>query len=244
MTGLHGILLQEFMVFKRKWVATSLGMLISPMLYLIAFGWGLGSDIELSGMSYLDYVIPGIIAMSTMMISFSNTANTVQISRLYYETFEGYMISPIKMSVYATGKIMAGACYGLYSATIITIVIGIFNGFAMVNPFFVILAILNSLVFSSLGFLLGLLVKSHAGMSKFTNFIITPMSFLCGTFFPLDKMPDAIKYLIYVLPLTQTNLGMRNIDQTMTSQLIHIAVLLVYLIVLYVIGIRVCKNIE
>ncbi|AWW28045.1 ABC transporter permease [Acetobacterium carbinolicum] len=244
MSGLYGILWQEFAVFKRKFVATSISFLISPILYLVAFGWGLGSGVEIGGVSYMAYIIPGIIGMSTMMTSFNNTANTINISRIFYKTFEDYMISPINMTVYALGKIIAGAFYGIYSATLIIIMVSIFTNDLVITPYFILIALLNCFVFSALGFLIGLLVNSHSDMAKFTSFVITPMSFLCGTFFSIDKMPEVLKWIIYLLPLTHTNIALRTTGESSQQMALHAGILVAYLVVLFVLGARHCKTVE
>lgn len=244
MMGLQGILWQEFCVFRRKIVGTTLGFLVSPILYLVAFGWGMGSNVEVAGVSYMAYIIPGIIGMNTMMTSFSNTANTINISRIFYKTFEDYMISPINMTVYALGKIIAGACYGIYSATLIMVMVLIFTSDLVITPYFILVALLNCFVFAALGFLMGLLVNSHSDMAKFTSFVITPMSFLCGTFFPIDKMPEVLKWLIYLLPLTHTTLALRSTGESIAQMMLHVGVLLAYLVVLFIVGARRCKRAE
>ena len=71
--------------------------------------------------------------------------------------------------------------------------------------------IMNSFVFSSLAVACAMLVKSHADQSLLTNFIITPMAFLGGTFFPLEKMPEWIQHILYFLPLTHASNAMRSV---------------------------------
>ncbi|KNZ41134.1 ABC transporter permease [Acetobacterium bakii] len=244
MIGLYGLLWQEFVVFKRKFFTVTIGALISPILYLIAFGWGLGNSLEIDGMSYMAFIIPGIIAMNTMMVSFNSTANSINISRLYYKTFEEYMVSPINMTVYTLGKIIAGALYGAYSAALIIIVVSLFTSDLVLTPYFIMIAVLNCFVFSAAGFFVGLMINSHSDMAKFSSFVITPMSFLCGTFFPIAKMPELLRGFIYLLPLTHTNLALRSAGETAVQMMLHAGVLLAYFIVLFVLEARVCKNVE
>lgn len=244
MNGLYGILWQEFVVFKRKFFGTTISFLISPILYLIAFGWGLGGGVEINGETYMAYIIPGIIGMNTMMTSFSNTSSSINISRIFYKTFEDYMISPINMTIYALGKTIAGAFYGAYSATLIIVMVSIFTNDLVITPYFILIALLNCFVFSSLGFLMGLLVNSHSDMAKFTSFVITPMSFLCGTFFPIDKMPELLRWIIYLLPLTHTNIALRTSGESPVSMALHVGVLVGYLITFFVLGAMHCKKVE
>jgi len=100
------------------------------------------------------------------------------------------------------------------------------------------------LVFSALGFLIGMVIKTHADIAKFQNFIITPMAFLCGTFFPIDKMPDIVKQIIFVLPLTQTTVALRGAGNLFVNAWLHPLILGFFLIVLFVFGVRRCMKAE
>lgn len=244
MEALQGILWQEYVIFKRKFWSTTIGAMVSPILYLVAFGWGLGSDMQVQGRSYMSFVIPGIIAMNTMSVSFSNIANSINISRMYHKTFEEFMVAPVNMTVYALGKIIAGAFYGAYSAFLLISIVSIFGSGLAITPYFIMIALLNCFVFSAGGFLAGLMINSHADMAKFSNFVITPMSFLCGTFFPVDKMPAGIKHFINILPLTHTSIALRSVGEDMQNMLLHAVVLLSYFVVLFIAGAKYCKNVE
>ncbi|MCR4435122.1 MAG: ABC transporter permease [Clostridiales bacterium] len=238
------ILWQEYVIFKRKFWSTTTGSMVGPVLYLIAFGWGLGSEIKVGGTGYVSFVIPGIIGLSTMTASFSNIANSINISRIYEKTFEEFMIAPLNMMVYAAGKITAGALRGMYSGLLILLLSLAFRAGVRIDAYFIAIIVLNCFVFSALGFAVGLLIDSHADMGKFTNFIITPMSFLCGTFFPLDKMPFGLKQLIWVLPLTHTSLGLRSRGEDPLSMASHLGILMLYFIVFLFLGARLCKKAE
>ncbi len=238
------ILWQEYIIFKRKFWSITTGSMIAPVLYLIAFGWGLGNRFTEGGISYISFIIPGIIAMSSMTTSFSTIANSVNISRIYDKTFEEFMIAPVNMFVFTIGKITAGAMRGMYSATLIILLSLVFNTGMSINLYFILILVLNCFVFSALGFTAGIVIDSHADMGKFTNFIITPMSFLCGTFFSLDRMPVGIKEFIWILPLTHTSLGLRSSGESALNMLIHPLILMLYFAVLLTVGMIVCKKAE
>lgn len=241
---ISAILWHEYVLFKNKFWSITSSLMISPILYLIAFGWGLGDGMTISGTSYMNFVIPGIIAMSTMTISFGTVANSINISRMYDKTFEEFMVAPINMSTYAMGKIIASALRGMYSAMLIIILSLIFKANIDISIYFVFITILNCLVFAALGFIVGMLIDSHADMSKFSSFIITPMSFLCGTFFPIEKMPAIIKELILFLPLTQTSIALRGNSEFFVSMWFHSIILIIYFIILLMVGIKLCGKVE
>lgn len=244
MSTFTSILWQEYVLFKRKFWTITLASMVSPILYLIAFGWGLGGGLTVEGQSYINFVIPGIIALTTMTVSFSNTSSSINISRIFYKTFEAFMIAPITVASYSLGKIVAGALMGMYSALLIIVLSLIFKTGISISPYFILIVTLNCLVFSAIGFTSGIFIKSHKDMSKFSSFIITPMSFLCGTFFSLDKMPGAIKSIIWMLPLTHTSLGLRSKGDDLMSMILHPVILIIYFILIFAIGIKGCKSAE
>lgn len=244
MSTFTSILWQEYILFKRKFWTITLASMVSPILYLIAFGWGLGGGVTVEGKAYINFVIPGIIALTTMTSSYNNTANSVNISRIFYKTFETFMIAPISIAYYALGKIVAGALMGMYSALLIIVLSIIFKAGITINLYFILIIILNCLVFAAIGFTVGVFINSHSDMSKFSSFVITPMSFLCGTFFSLDKMPLTIKNIIWLLPLTHTSLGLRSSNDNLRNMIIHPIILILYFIFIFLIGIRKCKRAE
>lgn len=242
--GVLTVLWYELQLFKKKFVSITSGSMISPLLYLVAFGWGLGSGVDVNGMSYMNFVIPGIIGMTTMTVSFSTVGNSLNISRMYNKTFEEFMTSPIKIWEYALGKIIAGAFRGMYSAALMIIFSLLFNPQLNISIYFIFLALTNCLVFAALGFMVGMLIDSHTDMNKFTSFIITPMSFLSGTFFPIDKMPSVLRNIIYYLPLAQSTSALRSSvnfgDKSLTTPLILFGYFLVFLFL----SIKLCKKAE
>lgn len=244
MATFSSILWQEYILFKRKFWTVTLASMVSPILYLIAFGWGLGGGLTVEGKAYINFVIPGIIALTTMSSSYNNTANSVNISRIFYKTFEAFMMAPITVSSYALGKIVAGALMGIYSAVLIIALSLVAGTGIIISPYFIFMVILNCLVFAAIGFTVGMFINSHSDMAKFSSFIITPMSFLCGTFFSLDKMPAVIKGIIWMLPLTHTSLGLRSSGEDLMNMIIHPIILIIYFIVVYFIGIKGCKKAE
>ena len=80
------------------------------------------------------------------------------------------------------------------------------------NGWLLAAVVLNAWIFSALGFLAAMVIRSHYDMNNFTNVVITPMSFLCGTFFSLEGIPQALKRLVNVMPLTHTTRLIRGLS--------------------------------
>jgi ABC-type multidrug transport system permease subunit len=100
---------------------------------------------------------------------------------------------------------------------------------------------LNVILFSSMGVVVGMFIKDPEDNAIYTNFFIMPMAFFSGTFFPIDNLPTVVKNIIMLLPLSYTNILMRSSElDSMAS--FSIIVLLVFSIALFLYGARLIKN--
>ncbi|MEB3830165.1 ABC transporter permease [Phormidium sp. CCY1219] len=186
--------------------------LVSPLIYILAFGLGLGSTISPAmGNSYLEFMLPGMVALSSMTISFAGTVFSICGERLFTKNFEEMLLLPIHPLALYLGKMMAGILRGLMTSGSVLLVAIVFTGkiWSFLNPLFLLVLLFNCAVFSGLGVLVGLNVKSLESVGIYNNFIIVPMSFLGATFFEPAQLPAALKSLVYLLPLTYTSIGLR-----------------------------------
>ena len=190
--------------------------LVSPLIYVLAFGLGLGSSIDQVskpsvGDSYLEFILPGMIALSSMTISFGGTTFSICGERLFSKTFDELLLLPVHPLALHIGKVLAGIVRGLMTACSVIIVAILFTGkiFSFLNPLFIIVLILNCAVFAGIGVIVGLRVKSLESVGLYNNFLIVPMSFLGGTFFDPNTLPAILKVVVYCLPLTYTTSALR-----------------------------------
>jgi ABC-2 type transport system permease protein len=241
--GWYPIFLREMLLFRRKLLKLGylFSAMISPVIYLIAFGFGLGKSVQISGTGYLGFLIPGLVAMSSMNNSYTWVSSALNLNRLYFKTFQVFIQSPISPSSIMIGEVLAGMVKGLFASSLIIIV-----GFASsrdfsINMLFVAALILNCFLFASLGVITGMRTKSHEDTATYSNFFIMPMAFFSGTFFPVNKMPILIKTVIYMMPLTHTNILIRK-PQIDSEGLISLGVLVLYAAVFFVYGSWLIKN--
>ncbi|MEM9220265.1 MAG: ABC transporter permease [Cyanobacteria bacterium P01_F01_bin.150] len=191
--------------------------LVSPLIYILAFGLGLGSALDRSdipfsaGESYLQFILPGMIALSSMTISFGGTTFSICGDRLYSKTFEEILLMPVHPLSLFLGKMMAGVVRGLMtSASVMLIAIIATQQLTFLSPLFILILILNCAIFAGLGVIAGLNVKSLESVGLINNFIIVPMSFLGGTFFDPGSLPIILKVVVYCLPLTYVTSALRS----------------------------------
>jgi len=191
--------------------------LISPLIYILAFGLGLGSSIKPGAgigseySNYLEFILPGMVALSSMAISFGGTTFSICGDRLFSKTFEETLLLPIHPLSLYLGKMLAGVVRGLMTSGSVILVAVLFTGklWSFLNPLFLLLLVLNCAVFAGIGVLVGLSVKSLESVGIYNNFLIVPMSFLGATFFDPATLPPVLKAIVYLLPLTYTSVGLR-----------------------------------
>jgi len=210
LNGFTAVYLREVLILKRRIKRQLLSMSVSPLLYLIAFGYAMGDTVSFDGHTYIEFLIPGLIAMSSMTQAFAISTD-INVSRFYWHIFEEFQAAPIRDAAYVAGEVLAGMTRAFISVAVI-LVIGLFFNVSLAygNLLFWLAIGLNSFVFASLAVGLAMLVKSHADQSLLTSFIITPMAFLGGTFFPVDRLPVWAQEIVYLLPLTHASKVIRQ----------------------------------
>jgi ABC-type multidrug transport system permease subunit len=204
MQQIFGLIYREALVFRRKFWRHFFQFSISPLLYLVAFGWAGSSRMEVNGVPYITFILPGLVSMSAMVNSFS-ISTEINIARFYWHTFDEIRSAPVSDFSYVIGEVISGILRGMLAAALV-IVLGMIFGVHPVSKGWLIAGIaLNALIFSSIAVSTAMLAKSHADQGMLGTFVITPMAFLCGTFFPVDRYPYWVGALVNMLPLTQAN---------------------------------------
>jgi ABC-2 type transport system permease protein len=243
LTGWYPVFLREMLLFKRKLLKVSylVSAMMVPLIYLIVFGFGLGRNVHLSSGDYLAFLIPGLVAMSSMTNSYSWIAGALNLNRVYFKTFQVLVQAPITAGGIMLGEVLAGMVKGLFAASLL-IGMGLFlHGSFTLTPFLLLATLLNCFMFACLGVIIGMVAKSHEETSTYNNFLILPMSFFSGTFFPLDRVPAVLKWFIYLFPLSHTNILIRKTSFD-TPALVSLLAMGVYTLVFLVVGTRLISN--
>ncbi len=232
---------RDWVVLKHRMIKFILSRMVAPILYLVAFGWGLGKSINAGGGSYLDFLVPGILALNSMNIAF-NSLSPLHGERVYHKSIEEYFTAPINPLSFAIGKILAAILRGMISSAIIIVLARIFGADFSITPLFLLVLALNSAIFAEIGFYAAMTIDSYEDMGRFNTYILMPMSFLCGTFFSPDKLPLVFYYFIHVLPLTHTSLLLREISRGAVPSMVSFGVLLLYMAGCFLLCARVTKK--
>jgi ABC-type multidrug transport system permease subunit len=206
----------EWLDLRVRIVQVAAAGLVSPLIYIVGFGLGLGSALDATmkpaaGDNYLQFILPGMIALSSMTISFGGTTFSICGDRLFTKTFEETLLVPVHPLALYLGRMLAGIVRGMMTSCSVILVALIFTQKfgSFLNPLFLLLLVLNCAVFAGLGVIVGLNVKSLEAVGLYNNFVIVPMSFLGATFFDPATLPAVLKGIVYLLPLTYTSIGLR-----------------------------------
>lgn len=228
---------RDWIVLKRRLTKFILSRMVAPILYLVAFGWGLGRSINVSSGTYLDFLVPGVLALNSMNISF-NSITPVHAERIYHKSLEEYLIAPIHPDAFVIGKVLAAVLRGLISSAIIVVLAYLFGANLHLTPLFLLVLILNCAIFAEIGFIAAMKIRTYEEMSQVNTYILLPMSFLCGTFFSTHALPDMARYFIELLPLTHTSYLLRGLGTGTAVSLTSLLVLLAYVVLCFLLGSR------
>ncbi len=185
------ILMKEIRRFMRIWQQTLLPPAITMTLYFIIFGSLIGSRIgEMSGISYMSFIMPGLIMMSVINNAYSNVSSSF-FSNKFQRSVEELLVAPLPNSVILGGFVFGGVARGLMTGIIVTGVALFFTDVTVFN-FWVLTSVvfLSSVLFSLAGFINALYANKFDDISIVPTFLLTPLSYLGGVFFSTDLLPS------------------------------------------------------
>lgn len=227
--GILAVLWEKWREFLRDFYKITLAATVSPLMYLLVFGLGIQTTSH--GEPYLNFLVPGIVAMSTMTGSFSAVAQNMSVQRLYEKALDQVMVSPTPLWQFILGQVIGGALRGMYAAGVILLITLPISSSLIFNGWSFLIMFLNGTVFATIALVLSFLAKSYSDAPRYTAYIIVPMSFLCNTFFSTDQMPMGFRQVIGVLPLSQASDMIRRISAGGQPGILGFVVLLIYLVI-------------
>lgn len=183
------------------------------------------------GQSYLNFLIPGVVSLTTMNGSFSAIAQNLNVQRLYEKAFDQVIISPTPLWQFIAGQIIGGSLRGLYAGMLIILLVLPLRTDLCFNIWSILLMFLNGAVFSTIGVVVSFYAKKHTDVPRFSNYVIMPMSFLCNTFFSSQNLPNGLRQFLGYLPLSQTSVAIRSIANHESFSYITIIILFLYIVI-------------
>lgn len=180
------------------------GALGQPLLFLFALGYGFGPVFKRAGQGdYLQFLVPGIIAMSILFTSMFNGIEIVWDRQFGF--LKETLVAPTSRFYIMIGRTLGGATIALLQGLIV-LAISAVAGFTVYNAIGVVIAIgfmlLIALLFTALGTAIASVLEDMQGFQLIMNFMIQPIFFLSGALFPLAGLPQALKYITSINPLS------------------------------------------
>lgn len=184
------IVRKEFLRLFRVWAQTLLPPAVTTILYFLVFGKFIGAQVApIGGLSYMEFIVPGIIMMSVITQSFMHSAFGYYIAK-FQRSIEEIQVSPTPYWVMILGYVTGGVLRGMVTGVILLALSLFFMPLAIHNVFHVIaFALLTSIVFSLAGLVNAIFAKDFDSISMFPTFVLTPLTYLAGTFYSLSMLP-------------------------------------------------------
>lgn len=200
--ALSTIVRKEVYRFLRIWPQTLLPPAITTALYFLIFGKLIGNRIGLIGsVSYMEYIVPGIILMSVISHSYSNVVSSF-FSTKFQRNIEELLVAPVPNWVILTGYVSGGICRGLIVGVVVALISMLFSDIVVIDiALALVVAVLTATLFSLAGFINAILAESFDDISIIPNFVLTPLSYLGGVFYSVDMLSDFWQTLIKGNPI-------------------------------------------
>lgn len=202
---------KEIHRFCRVYTQTLITPVIIASLYLFVFGATLGNRISVvDGFSYAQFVIPGLILMGVINNSFSNSSSSLFMSR-HLGHIVDLLVMPLSPTQIVIAYTLAAMLRGLIVGSVVCFISTFFATLPWYSPLATLaMAVLASFLFAQLGLIAGLFSDSFDGLAMYINFIILPLIFLGGVFYPISILPTFWRQVSHFNPLFYILDGFRH----------------------------------
>ena len=181
---------KELVRIFRIWSETLLPPVVTTTLYYVIFGAFIGSQVaDISGYSYMQYIVPGLVMMTVITSAYMNTVSTFYFAK-WTKVLDEIIVSPMPNWVVISGFIAGGVLRALMVAILVFIVSLFFTHLAVFNLMIIAAAVfLTAVLFSLAGIVNGMFAKSFDAISIVPTFVLTPLTYLGGVFYSIDMLP-------------------------------------------------------
>ena len=199
--GLYSLYVKEVSRFLIVWAQTLLSPLVSSLLLLSVLTLALGNDRgDVLGYSFISFLAPGLIVMSIVQQSFSHSVSSLMIGKIQGNIIDT-LLAPLSAIEVTLAIIFAAVTRGLVILIISIVVFSLIVEIHIYSIFYIFIgAFLGTFILGALGFITGLWAEKFDHTATITNFIITPLSFLSGVFYSIERLPDFFQSISKINP--------------------------------------------
>ncbi|SHI58347.1 ABC transporter permease [Wenxinia saemankumensis] len=221
---------REVKRFLNVWSQTILGPLVTAGLFLLIFSIAIGPGRpDVMGVPFMVFLVPGLMTMTVIQNAFANTSSSMAGAKVQGNIVDTLM-PPLSPAEILTGYLAGGIARGLIVAVAIALGAWLALGVGFEKPLWALtFAVLGSIMMGALGLMAGIYAQKFDQLAAITNFIVTPLAFLSGTFYSLEAMPPLLRTLSHANPVFYVIDGVRYgmIGVSDSSPLLGLGVLLV-----------------
>jgi lipooligosaccharide transport system permease protein len=241
---------RDAQVYLRTWKVNFIPPLFEPLLYLVAFGAGLGfliGTVPYGGrnLPYIYYLAPGLLGITAMFNAFFENAYGSYVRMYYQKTFDSIISTPLSVEDVIVGELLWGATKSLIAVTIMGLVITVFGLLRYPSALLIFpLSFLVGLAFGGCAMCCTALVRQIDTFNVPFFVFVTPMYLFSGTFFPLDNLPGWARNLAYIFPLTHIVIVVRGaaLGRLEPSMLLNLAALALFALLVCTLSIVLMKR--
>lgn len=238
--GLKTLYLREVRRFVKVYTQTLVAPVVTSLLFLAVFTLALGGDGRLvAGLPFAEFLAPGLVMVAVVQNAFANSSSSVMISKIQGNIVDSLM-PPLSPQELVFGFTIGSATRGLMVALLVTLAMMAFVDMSVHSIFFLLFhATMASLMLSLVGLMGALWSEKFDHIAAVTNFVVTPLSFLSGTFYSITRLPETVQVAAHLNPFFYMIDGFRygftgHADGNLTAGLIMMAATNVVLWVLAV----------
>ncbi len=203
-------------VLRSGWLIQLLPPIVEPVLYVLAFGLGLGGMIgmvtyEGNTVSYLTFMAPGVIAITIMWWAYLETTYGSFIRMEYQKTFQSMVATPLLIEDVIAGEWLWGATKAVVATTLMTLMLTLMRLVHWPTAFWIFpVMVAGGLLFSAMGLITTALCRRIDMFNLPIFLLLMPMFVFSGTFFPIEILPSWAVKVAYLLPLTHVSILLRG----------------------------------
>jgi len=199
--GTQTLVEREIKRFLNVWSQTILAPLINSglllMVFTIAIGPGRG---DVMGVPFMVFLAPGILTMTVIQNAFANTSSSLTSAKVGGNIVDTLM-PPLSAAELVAGYILGAVARGAIVATVMALGSWIFLGVGVQNLFWVMTFVfLGSVMMGGLGLIAGIYAQKFDQLSAISNFLVTPLAFLSGTFYSIEALPQLMQNMSHANP--------------------------------------------
>lgn len=202
--GIGAVWLRQYLVWRKLLWSSLATNVLNPLLFLLAFGFGLGAVIATQGgIGYLAFVVPGMMCYTTLFVASFETTVSAYARFALQRTWDATLATPVSLTELLLGEATWAASKAMLSALCVLLVGGIWGGIGSWPGALLALPVLllAGLGFAAQGLLATSLARGFEFFSYFFTFWTTPMFVFSGVFFELERFPPVIRAIAWLLPM-------------------------------------------